>query len=476
MPLEPGTLETRLKLTLRLLLVALLLLEAPLLYWSVFSASSLERQARLRRAAYAEDWQLRGKLLDCKGKVLAETRVDPKTGKAKRFYPLGQASAQVVGYLSHKFGKAGLEKGLDNALSGRSLHLAGMQHFFQQLAGLPAEGLNVQLTLDSDLQRLAYAKLGGRRGAVVAINPQTGALLVVASSPSFDPNHLAEEWQALVHHPHSALLNRPLQGLYPPGSTFKLFTAAAALDAGKVTPAETFLCEGTWKGPGTTIKCLKRSGHGEISLFDAIRLSCNIALAKTALKLGKADFYRYVERFKLTEPPPLPVPTSAGRLPSESEATLADLAEMGFGQGRLLTSPLWLALLCGTLCNHGVMYKPFLVERLTTQSGRIVFEAHPEVWARPVAPATADEVRRMMVAVVESGTGRLCRLPHVQVAGKTGTAENPEGRPHGWFIAAAPAEKPIIAIAAIVENSGTGGRNAGPIVKALLERACTAHE
>ncbi len=270
-------------------------------------------------------------------------------------------------------------------------------------------------------------------------------------------------------HPHAALLNRATQGLYPPGSTFKIFTAAAALDMGVVTPDTTFDCEGTWQGPGTRIKCLKRSGHGEISLFDGIRLSCNIALSQTALKLGWMILF-------LCEGLP-----SGGSLRTalclllryatrRLKADEADLAEMGFVRA-VAVSPLWIALMAGTVTNNGQMMRPYLISKITGQNGKMISETSPLSWGQPVSSQAASEITRMMVATVDTGTGTVARLPGVEVAGKTGTAENPEGRPHGWFVATAPAGRPVVAVAAIVENSGTGSANAGPIVKQILRQA-----
>ncbi len=468
---EPERLNARLRGLLSVSVVAILLLALPLFYWVGARQSYLNQKSATYRSAFLEDWSARGTLISADDQVLAESVKDSQTGKVKRSYPLGAAAAQTIGYLSHQYGKSGLEKGCDEWLSSARGSSAGLLEQLQRLSGLPVPGHKVQVTLNAKLQKTAYEALGGRRGAVAVINPQTGAILALASSPSYDANKVDALFDELRTHPHAALLNRATQGLYPPGSTFKIFTAAAALDTGVVTPDTTFDCEGTWQGPGTRIKCLKRSGHGEISLFDGIRLSCNIALSQTALKLGLDGFYSYAKAFHLEDPFELPCASSKGMLPDRLKATEADLAEMGFGQGRLLVSPLWIALMAGTVTNNGQMMRPYLISKITGQNGKMISETSPLSWGQPVSSQAASEITRMMVATVDTGTGTVARLPGVEVAGKTGTAENPEGRPHGWFVATAPAGRPVVAVAAIVENSGTGSANAGPIVKQILRQA-----
>lgn len=449
---------------------ALVLLAALALYLGyvvMWETPALDKNVGNPRAA--EDLGRRGAITDRSGAPLASTQW--QQGRLRRMYPAAAAAAQVVGWVNTRYGKSGLERTLDRWLQAprrppvwEELRLA--------LTGKPLAGDTVTLTLDLPLQRAAARALGRRTGAVVVLDPRTGAILALASSPAYDPNHLDRLWPALIRDTTGApLINRALEGHYPPGSVFKLVTMAAVLASDVLPLTTTYDCRGSVSIGNYVVHDAEGRGHGVVDLTRALVESCNVAFAQLGVALGPEPFARQVAAFGLDHPADIELPQTPPALREAPALSRTELAQEAFGQGMLAVAPIHVAEIAAAIANGGVLMDPFLVERITAPDGTVVFQTTPRVFATPMTPDTAARLRDMMVLVVKEGTGTRAQIRGITVAGKTGTAEHPRGRPHAWFVAFAPAEAPRIVVAVVVENSGWGGAVAAPIAKAVLEEA-----
>ncbi|WP_406678247.1 peptidoglycan D,D-transpeptidase FtsI family protein [Moorella sp. ACPs] len=407
----------------------------------------------------------RGTIYDRAGRVLAQTVGNQ--GRFQRQYPYGPAAAQVVGYVSERFGSSGLEASRDGDLLG----LTGWQHLVnkgRRLLGQAARGSNLYLTLDADLQRLATSLLAGRRGAVVALDPRTGAVLVLASSPTFDPNRLEEEWQR-INSPGagSPLLNRAIQGLYPPGSIMKLVTATAALETDPGILQRDFYCPGYLEIQGWKLTCPRP--HGHLNFQQAMMYSCNVTFATLALEAGADKFKETAALYGFDKPLKFDLPVEESRVPGRLDTSA--LAESSIGQGAVLATPLQMAMVTAAIANKGILMQPYLVDKVTAAGGRLLWEAVPRPLRLVTGVKVAADIKEAMVATVNGGTATAASLAGIQVAAKTGSAQNPGGEAHAWLVAFAPAEEPRIAVAVVVENAGAGGVVAAPIAREILAAA-----
>lgn len=475
----------------------------------------------------------RGDILSIDGQVLADTEEVNEARRCNfaRRYPLGDLAPHVVGQWSLHFGKTGLESAYNVELVGDPEPPVTLAELFTQR---PRVGRTVVSTIDTRLQRAALEALGGRRGGVVALVPSTGAVLVAASNPSYDPNLLASNDRAVAvearcqlgvgkaecKNPSSPLVSVALQGRRPPGSTFKVVTAAAALDSGKYKPQSPRLgSTGAYVPPGEK-RSIGNYGGGSCggSLSDALRVSCNTAFARIAVDIGADQLLTTAQAMGLDQLSGASfvdcnkparsdvVQTRTGCLPSRFETSErleklespGFLARAGFGQWVLQTSPFGMALVTATIANDGFVPRPRFADRILDRTGRIAKEIRTGVGVQAITGSTAEALSEMMRSVTTNGTAAAAfssgdvivgdrRIP---VAGKTGTAQQPTcssdeqaifgkncGRlPHAWFIAFAPVERPAIAIAVLVERGGgnnesaTGGRIAAPIARQLLEK------
>ncbi|HET6274889.1 MAG TPA: penicillin-binding protein 2 [Candidatus Cybelea sp.] len=412
----------------------------------------------------------RGRILASDGTVLAETL------GGKRYYPLGAELAAPVGYVSTRYGTSGIEGSFDRALTSPDFSgdtKAQLEELAAVLQGsrAAAHGADVVTTIQPAVQSKLFELLSNYgRGAGVVLDPRSGAVLALASLPSYDPNNFDEQFPALSADPGAPLLDRALDGLYPPGSTFKIFTAAAALDSGSVTMDAHFEDPGYLVIGDFTLHDNESEATGYGNLTKAFALSSNVDFAQIALKMGVDTFYEYLDRWGMGEPLDFQLPAERDRIPEKATIVPGELAQMGFGQGALLMTPLQMALVGATIANGGDEPRPYIV-RQVTNGGRSQSSYGPATLASPVSPDTAAKVTQMMIAVVERGTGTPAQLPHVSVAGKTGTATNPLGRSHAWFVAFAPAQNPRVAVCVVVENVGYGATYAAPIAREVLRTA-----
>ncbi|MBV8299391.1 MAG: cell division protein FtsI [Candidatus Eremiobacteraeota bacterium] len=415
---------------------------------------------------HAQIAQGRGSILASDGTPLAVSH------GAHRVYPQGALTAQAVGYASSRYGTAGLEDAFDRVLTAHTDAvdpLTQLRQIFAETHGAP-RGADVVTTLDLSVQKALVAGLSQHaRAAGIVMDPRTGAVLALASVPSYDPNQLDALWPTLSRDPASPLLDRSTGGLYPPGSTFKIFTASVALDAGVVTPQSTFSDYGGLTIGDFTVHNDEEETTGTQDLAGAFALSSNVDFAQIALKIGVDRWFEYARKFGLGQPVAFDLPVSRDRLPAKKDVYAGILAQLGFGQASLLVTPMRMGLIGATIADEGTTPRPYLVRRIAgTQTA---LATGPETLAQPISADTAHEVRDLMIQVVKRGTGTAAQLPGVTVAGKTGTATNPHGRSHAWFVAFAPAEAPRVAVAIVIENVGYGGTYAAPIAREVLRVA-----
>jgi len=448
-----------------LLFVALI---GQLTYVQVWAAPSLKVHPANTRAIEDEMRVERGVILSADGEQLAANR---KQGPYfLRSYPQGDLTSPWLGYNSLRYGRAGVERVYNEELSGQGglLDVVGL---WDRITGQPRRGADLKLTVDMRLQRTAVQALGARKGAVVALDPRTGAVLALVSYPRYDPNRLEELWPELNQDPGTPLLNRGTQGLYPPGSVFKIITAAAALETGVVRPDSAFEDTGSERFGGYEVHNYGDKVYGEHDFTRAFASSINTTFAKVGVQTGADTLVRYAEAFGFGKDVPWRLGGAVSRFPSASVLETAGLAQVSFGQAGVLSSPLLMALAAAAVANGGRIMEPYLVQEVRDYYGNLVMQAKPEVWLTPITPRTAATLAQLMVEVVKRGTGTGAALAGVQVAGKTGTAEVAGAAPHAWFAGFAPASDPQVVVAVVVENGGSGGSVAAPIARQVLAAA-----
>lgn len=433
-------------------------------YLQVVSGPALADNPYNQRFQEMEAQVRRGTIYDAGGAVLAKTEFSGNRGK--RVYPAGAGTAHLVGFVSQRYGRTGIESVYDRYLLGMD-GPDRVRNFTNRTLNQEQSGGDVFLTVDSALQRQAMDLLGGRRGAVILLDVRTGAIRLMASSPTYDPNQLDKIWAQLLDNKDSPLINRTVQGAYPPGSTFKVVTAAGALTANPGLAGDIYDCPGYLMVNGYRLTDL--AAHGEVDTRKALALSCNTTFARMGLKLGADGFNRTFRAFGLEQDPLVEIPVRAGTM--AGKMSQEELASSSIGQGELMISPLHMALVAAGIAKNGVIMRPYLVETVKDSRGEIVRRTVPEPWLNPVPPNIAGLIKEGMVDAVQYGTARGAAVAGMKVAGKTGSAQNPKGQTHAWFIGFAPADQPRMAIAVILENAGSGGAVAAPIAGRLLSSA-----
>lgn len=439
-----------------------------LTYVQILAPDSIADKPQNYRIALDEMSTERGEIITSDGVIVAKSE---KAGDTfKRVYPYGPVYAPVSGFLSARFGRSCIEDALNDELTSQTPR-DQVNNFFSILTGKKIPGNDVFLTINSKVQRTAVVALGKRRGAVVAIEPETGAVLALASFPTFNPNTVDKQWSKLAGSAYSPLLNRATQGRYVPGSAFKLISAATAISLGITKPPSRFVDVGKWKVGGATVVNYGGEIFGEHDFIEALTFSINTTFAKVGVEIGAPRLVEFTNRFGFNETIPLEIATKESFIPSPGEMDQAELAWTAVGQGKLLATPLEMALVASSIANGGAMQKPFLVKEVRSKSGYVVERTEPVVWKTPIDSDVADALSKMMDHVVEEGTGQAAAIHGVVVAGKTGTAQLSEkGKSNAWFVGFAPADAPKIAVAVLVEQStGTGGRVAAPIAKKVMQ-------
>lgn len=410
-----------------------------------------------------------------------------ETGNALRYlrtYSNGPLYAPVTGFYSLIYGASGLERTENSILTGRSA-LFAVDRAEQLFAGRVPTGGAVTTTIDARAQRAAYRGLRGKIGAVVAIEPSTGRILAAVQNPSFDPNLLSSHnpqeiratYELLSADPTKPLLNRPFVALNPPGSTFKLVTAAAALATGRYTPDSIIPGPKTYDLPLSSNKLRNWNNQecgpgGKVTLRRALSISCNTAFAWLGNQLGADALRQQAQLFGFDERFTVPLRAATSRFPEDPDEPQTALSAIG--QFDVRSTAMQMAMVTAAIANDGVTMRPYLVQEIRGPDLSIVQTTEPEIYEQAMTAVDATLLKDMMVDVVDNGTGSNARIPGVRVGGKTGTAQTGNDRPSvAWFVSFAPAGNPKVAVAVMVEDAGvpevSGNRLAAPIAKAVME-------
>lgn len=411
---------------------------------------------------------VRGKLLSNDGTVLAETMVG-EDGKETRNYPYGPLFAHVTGYSTK--GKTGLE-----ALANFYLltsHVNLIEQTVNELSGEKNLGDNVVTTLDVNLQQVASDALGGRRGAVVVMEPDTGKVLAMISRPEYNPNTLDADWDLLVspENTDSQLLNRATQGLYPPGSTFKIVTA---LEYMREHPDDyqdyTFDCDGFYEQGDYTIQCYHQTAHGHQDFKQAFANSCNGAFADIGLNLDLARLNQTAGELLYNKELPLALAYNKSTYKMTDGADTWEILQTSIGQGVTQITPMHNALLSAAIANGGILMTPYFVDHVENVGGEVIKQFMPAAYGSLMTAQEALVLTEWMREVVVTGTGSALRTDAYTVAGKTGSAEFETGKEtHSWFTGFAPAEDPQLVVSVLVEEGGSGGKAAAPIARSIFD-------
>ncbi len=468
-------------------IILMLALMANSTYLQAFRASDLNGRNDNKRVRDSQFSVNRGAILV--GSVpIAQSKPSNDRFVYQRTYPpnIAEAYAPVTGYYSYLFGRAGIELSQNSELNGSDPSMA-FRRVVDVITDRRQQGASVTLTLNAAAQIAAYRGLAGKTGAVVALEPKTGKVLALVSRPSYDPNDLAghdlnkvgANWKKLTEDKSRPMSNRAIKELYPPGSTFKLVTAAAALSSGKYNPQTHVRSPAELDLPQTTVKLPNENGQNcggsdNATLTVALRYSCNTAFGSVGLELGADALRDQAEKFGFGERQLPELGAAASQFPADPNAP--QTAQSAIGQFDVRATPLQMAMVSAGIANGGNVMKPYLVQNIKTVDLKTVSETKPESLHQAVSPDVANQLTQMMIDVVQNGTGKPGQIKGVQVAGKTGTAQTtPDKPPFAWFTAFAPANDPKIAVAVMIEDANVprndiaGGALAAPIAKAVME-------
>jgi peptidoglycan glycosyltransferase len=449
--------------------------------WSVLQADDLKNEPLNRRPLLEQQQVPRGTILASDGTRLTANRSigTRQTKRYYRVYPQNDLFAATVGYSYVSSGDSGLEKKYNDELSGTNDKQ--LSSFIQQLGGGPKEGDDLRTHLDPAVQQEATAALGAQAGAIVALDPSNGDVLAMVDYPTFDPNKVPQQLRQLNKGIGGSLLNRATQAQYPPGSTMKVVTSAAALDTGLYKPDSFVNGRDGVVISGVPLHNYGGENFGAISLTDALTNSVNTVYGQIGEKLGKRTMLKYMRRFGFQAQPPIDLPSSqvapSGVLKPPRPLTAADTWDVGrvaIGQEpHLFVTPLQMAMVAAAVGNKGRLMQPHIGDKVIAPDGRTREDIRPHEQSTVMSESAASDLAGMMTNVVKSGTGTGGALQGIQVAGKTGTADNPNGGNYAWFIAFAPVDNPKVAVAVVVEKtqqSQTGGEVAAPIAARVMRK------
>jgi penicillin-binding protein A len=458
-------------------------------YWAVFDAEALKDKEANKRPLLEQQQIRRGRILAADGTVIARS-VPKGRGDSLRYvrrYPEGSLFGHPIGYSFVRQGNSEFEKYHDDELIGNESEFTSI---LDELRGRQQEGNDIVTNIDPEAQRTALEGLENVPGfgAVVAIEPSSGRIRVLASNPPYDPNRVPYELTKMNRNEIEApLVDRGTQSRYPPGSTFKVVTAAAALDSGTITPDTPIDAPGSLDVQGQPLENDFGTSYSGLTLDDALTNSVNTWFAQVGERVGEDTLFEYMDKFGFNTKPAIDIPaeelTTSGIVELESGDVLnssdpIDIARVAIGQERLLATPLQIAEVAAAVANGGRLMKPQIWSRVVDPDGRVVDELEPSEFSQPISEETAAELTTAMEGVVSGGTGTNAAIPGVAVAGKTGTAETPGNASCGggadenqaWFMGFAPADEPRIAIAASVECTEQFGNDvAAPIFRAVAE-------
>jgi peptidoglycan glycosyltransferase len=467
-------------------------------YWQTWASASLADKQDNAIKVVAQLSVKRGKIRAANGQILATNRRKRVGGQTFYFrrYPRGGLYAALVGYSTQSRSRAGLEASENDYLTGSNTSLKTVvDGLLNKLRGETIKGNDLWLTIKPQAQQVAMSLLAGKCGAAVALDPRTGAVQVMASRPTYNPNLVESNFSKILTTrapcaPASPLVNRATAGLFTPGSSFKVVTSTAALDSGRYNINSRFVDRGYCIEYGKQVHNFADQGQveifGSVDFLQALEHSINAVFCDIGKAIGERSILNAAKRFGFYKSPPLETPSSERRpsglydqhnkLFDPTEPQQVDVGRLAFGQGPAnahpLVTPLQMAMVAGGVANQGVVMRPFVVGKVTAPDGSVIYRAHPHKYKRAMQPSTAAALNQMMQAVVTGGTGTAAQISGIKVAGKTGTAETGgPGTPNTtWFIAFAPADAPRVAVAVVLQNqTGSGGTTAAPIAKSIME-------
>jgi peptidoglycan glycosyltransferase len=473
--------------------VAFCLLLAALTRLQVVDASKLQNDPRNTRGLTESFSSDRGSIQTIDGTLIANSDVSNDEFKRQRHYPEGAVFAPVTGYLSFTYGADGAERAFNDVLTGGALPKG--DDSLRQLFQKSRHTRDVTLTVNAAVQRIAASALGDRRGAVVALDPTTGGIIAMVSSPTYDPNPLSAHsqdavrtaWDGLQNDKSHPLLPRAYRESYPPGSTFKVVTASAAFDHGADLTSKVYPTLKELPLPHSGGRSLHNFGGERCggTIADLLRVSCNTGMASVGLDVGGDNMSAEAQAFGFDNKPPIDLPAAAAShfptAPDFKRLLEPGIAFSSIGQQDVSATPLQMALVASAIANGGIIMTPHLMDHTSSEKGSILSRYKPSEWRTATSGATAAAVKQMMIDVARRGTATRAQIPGITVAAKTGTAQTGTANTsHAWLIAFAPAEAPKVAIAVIVESqqgtgdAATGGRVAAPIAQQVMKAALGA--
>jgi peptidoglycan glycosyltransferase len=437
-------------------------------YYIMIRSDEVINNAYNKRQEVLSERFVRGQILSANKEILAQTLVDAD-GKETRVYPFGKVFAHVVGRNSK--GTTGIEESENIRLLTSNIN--SIEVMYSDLIGEKSPGDNVVTTLDTKLQQVAFDALGDYRGAVVVMEANTGRILAMVSTPAYDPNKVDEEWEKLLEDEDTKkapLFNRATQGKYPPGSTFKIVTALEYMRENLTYLEYEYDCNGGFEYEGKTIHCHNNKKHGEVDLPLSIAKSCNSSFANIGKDLDIEKFYNLCEALLFNQKLPINMASSVSSFALKKGLSgTQEAMQTAIGQGNTLISPLHNAMITAAVANGGVMMKPYVVDHIENAEGATVKKYSSQTIGRMMSGEEADYLAEAMRLVVTDGTATKLKDLKAEVAGKTGSADNPAGRAHSWFVGFAPYEDTEVVVSIIVENVGTGSEYAVPIARKIFK-------
>lgn len=440
-----------------------------LTYFMFFQADAVKKHSANRRSWIEEAKIQRGIIRDRNADVIAYSKGEE--GDYRRFYNYPRIYSHIVGYANPSLGKGGLELSYNDQLlnKGSFVHFNSLKNFLSN----KKLGNNLNLTIDTNLQNYTHQVLEetDRKCAAVILNPKTGEIYSMVSLPDFDASTIVEDWSDISSRADGPLVNRVTQGLYPPGSTFKILTSVGLLENPNID--QTYIDEGTQTINGRVFKnAVPDRKYGKINLRTAFSQSLNTYFVSKGVELGSNTLGNVADRFMFNKTIDFDLPVKKSVFNYSSSLDDTQLAASSIGQGKVLATPLEMALVSAAIANDGKMMEPYLVAEVESADGVSIDKHEPKVLSEVTKKEVTDQVKELMIDVVRNGNGSRAYSKGLKIAGKTGTAENSSGKDHAWFVGFAPASDPKFAIAVIVEQTeGYGGTVAAPIARDLLRYA-----
>lgn len=453
-------------------LIAYLCIYIPSNSQKLFANSYNSRQNKLAEK------NMRGTIYSADGEILAHS-VTGEDGTEVRQYPYDNMFAHAVGY-SQK-GKTGLESLGGYYLINTSATVAEQAENARN--GIKNPGDNLVSTLDTRIQKAAYESMGIYKGAIVVMEPSTGRILAMVSKPDFDPNEIVQIWDKVTQNDGSSedsvLLNRAAQGVYPPGSTFKIVTALEYIRENPDTWQNySYQCSGSYTNGENTIRCFHGSKHGQVSFQRSFAKSCNSSFANIGMSLDRGQFAATMEDLLINKSLPLDIPYSESQVLLNSSSSDEDMIQTAIGQGKTRITPLHLCMITSAIANDGILMKPYEIDHVETPDETVTKQFAPQEYGRLITSGEAEALRTLMTDVVEEGTASQLSGLSYTAAGKTGSAEFNANKndSHAWFTGFAPADNPRYAVTVIIEGIGSGGDYAVPIARRVLDACFLAEE